>query len=75
MFLPGREMKGVTKQAEAGQSTQAFYIFYMVPLTQISVSGSNMEANYTHFMSIDKTESNARSGSCVMVGEAALLYN
>jgi len=59
-FATNREVKGVTKTAEAGESPQTFYIFYMMPLTQISVSGSNMDANYTLLMSIDKTESNAR---------------
>lgn len=55
------QVKGETKSFEKGGSKQVVNIFYMTPLTQISISGSNREANYTMIMAIDKQEANARS--------------
>ena len=63
-----RQVKGVTKEAEQDESVKTVHIFFMMPLTQISVSGSNMEANYTHIMAIDKTEANARYILLVSIG-------
>lgn len=55
------QVRGDTREAETSSSgTQSIHIFYMMPLPQISISGSNRQANYTFIMSIDKTEANAR---------------
>lgn len=56
-----RQVKGTTKSSEAGSSTQSVFMFYMEPVMQISLTGSTWEKNETMVLSVDKSESNARS--------------
>lgn len=72
IWLICRQIRGTTRTSEKGASPQTVNIVYMLPLEQISISGSNREANYTMIMAIDKQESNAKYSSRIFVFIQAL---
>lgn len=55
------QVKGKTKSAEAGQSTQTVHVFWMERLRQISLRSSNKYFNETMVMAIDRQEASARA--------------